>query len=98
MQSPAGESVLAHLRLADGVEEELEVPGRAGKGAKQVVGQHGYWFFAIVFLARRHVFHYLAARSIDSGLDNRFLSNRRVPLRSGNEVLIPVRLRMLSAR
>src|SRR4030042_526393 len=37
---PAGEFVLAHLRLAHGVEEKLQVPGDSGQGAEEIVAQH----------------------------------------------------------
>ena len=41
MEGPGGEVVLAHLGLAEGVEEELEVPDDAGGGGEEVVGDEG---------------------------------------------------------
>ena len=41
VEGPAGEVVLAHLGLAHGVEEELEVPDDAGHGGEEVVGDEG---------------------------------------------------------
>ena len=41
MEGPGGEVVLAHLGLAHGVEEELEVPDDAGEGGEEVVGDEG---------------------------------------------------------
>ncbi len=42
MEGPAGEVVLAHLGLAHGVEEELEVPDDAGERGEDVVGDEGF--------------------------------------------------------
>ena len=41
VEGPAGEVVFAHLGLAHGVEEELEVPDDAGHGGEDVVGDEG---------------------------------------------------------
>ena len=48
MEGPAGEVVLAHLGLAHGVEEELEVPDDAGEGGKDVVLDEGLWGEVVV--------------------------------------------------
>ncbi len=48
MEGPAGEVVFAHLGLAHGVEEELEVPDDAGEGSKEIVGYEGLGGEAIV--------------------------------------------------
>src|SRR3984885_9389997 len=37
VEGPARKAVASHLALAHGVEKELEIPGRAGKRAQQVV-------------------------------------------------------------
>ena len=41
VEGPAGEVVLAHLGLAHGVEEKLEVPDDAGERGEDVVGDEG---------------------------------------------------------
>ena len=41
VEGPTGEVVLAHLCLAHGVEEELEVPDDSGEGGKDVVESEG---------------------------------------------------------
>ncbi len=41
VEGPGGEVVLAHLGLAHGVEEELEVPDNAGKRGEEIVGDEG---------------------------------------------------------
>ena len=41
VEGPAGEVVLAHLGLAHGVEEELEVPDDAGQCGEDVVADEG---------------------------------------------------------
>ena len=48
VQGPGGEVVLAHLGLAHGVEEELEVPDDAGHGGEDVVGDEGCGGEAVV--------------------------------------------------
>ena len=48
VEGPAGEVVLAHLGLAHGVEEELEVPDDAGEGGEDVVGGEGALGEAVV--------------------------------------------------
>ena len=48
MEGPTGEVVLAHLGLAHGVEEELEVPDDAGHGGEEVVGDESFGGEAIV--------------------------------------------------
>src|SRR6476661_10702621 len=41
MQCPTRKAIAAHLALSHGVEEKLEVPGRAGQSAEKIVPQHG---------------------------------------------------------
>ena len=41
VQRPTGKSVFADLRLAHGVEEELEIPQRPRRRGEQIVGEHG---------------------------------------------------------
>lgn len=48
MEGPAGEVVLAHLGLAHGVEEELEVPDDAGHRGEEVVEDQGAGGDAVV--------------------------------------------------
>lgn len=48
MQGPTGEIVFAHLGLAHGVEEELEVPDDSGHGGEEVVGDQGFGGEAVV--------------------------------------------------
>ena len=48
MEGPAGEVVLAHLGLAHGVEEELEVPDDACHGGEEVVGDESLWGETVV--------------------------------------------------
>ena len=48
VKGPAGEVVLAHLGLAHGVEEELEVPDDSGHGGEDVVGEEGLGGDAVV--------------------------------------------------
>ncbi len=48
MEGPTREVVLAHLGLAHGIEEELEVPDNAGHGGEDVVGDEGLGGEAVV--------------------------------------------------
>ena len=48
VEGPGGEVVLAHLGLAHGVEEELEVPDDSGEGGEEVVGDEGLGGDAVV--------------------------------------------------
>lgn len=42
VERPTGKLVSAHLCFAHRVEKKLEIPGRAGQGAEQIVRQHGH--------------------------------------------------------
>jgi len=48
VEGPGREVVLAHLGLAHGVEEELEVPDDSGECGEEVVGDEGLWRDAVV--------------------------------------------------
>src|ERR1700733_14127371 len=48
MKRPTGEVVLAHFRLAHGIEEKLEIPDDSGESGEEIVGDKGLGGEAIV--------------------------------------------------
>ena len=92
VQGPTGELVRAHLRLAHGVEEELEIPGDAGEGGEEVVVEQGHAGGLAGYGdggGRGHVLDHLFAGRIDGGLDDGGAVIGRVAVAQlGGEVLV----------
>ena len=87
VEGPTGESIFAHLGFAHGVEEKLKVPGGAGEGREQVIGEHRNGR-AEFLLGNRDVLDEFTAGGVDGGLDDGFVSDEGVAVRIGGEVLV----------
>src|SRR5271157_2289313 len=88
VQGPARELEPSHLSLAHGVEEKLEVPGRARQSAEDIIPEQWDTPRVIIFLLPRGTLDDLLAGCVDGRLDyGLFLTSRR-PAADGAEILV----------